>query len=74
MINPIKSHKKLIFIAATISIGLLVLCTLMSPIIDANAFKCVKQWDDAALGGACWYCTSTSGLHHTFLGPGCQVG
>lgn len=65
-----KSHV-LILIASMIAISLLTLI-VVSPLLEALAFKCSRVADGA--DGPCWYCVSTSGLHHTWLGPGCGNG
>jgi hypothetical protein len=61
----------IVYVAGTVAIGIALLFIASAPLQEASAMKCVKQWDDPDLGGPCWYCVSSSGLHHTFLGPGC---
>lgn len=65
-----KNHLS-IMIASMIAIIILTLL-IVSPFPDAIAFKCSKVTDGA--DGPCWYCVSSSGLHHTWLGSGCGNG
>jgi hypothetical protein len=74
-IIQLSSKDSLIFVASPspITAGLLAWLIVVSPFIpNAAALKCVKQWDDPGLGGTCWYCSSTSGMHRMFLGAICQ--
>lgn len=68
----LRKNGLLILIASTITISIMLAFLVVSPMLDALAFKCSRIADSA--DGPCWYCVSSSGLHHTWLGSGCGNG